>query len=640
VKTRASVLLALVGFLAMPRTAVAGHPETARLVLIVTNNRSLDLGRPDLRYADDDGAKYFELFSMIAPRGQVHLLTTFDEDTRKLFPDLARIARAPTRTNLDAAVRQLSDRARAERAAGRAVELFFVFAGHGDVDRGRGFLELADGPLNADDLAGEVLGQIPYTHAHVILDSCNSFFVINPRKPGGRRFATPDDAAASAAKRLPNVGVFLSTSAEAEVFEWSALQSGIFSHAVRSGLAGGADANADGAITYEELEAFVSTAAAEVRNPLFRPRVYARGPNGARDSTLFDLAAGNAPAVVLPTQPSVRVTIRDADELVWFDVFKEAGAALQLRLPARLAASASIDELTVDGAVARRRTAALTGTQHVALASLAVSAEPGSTAARGVDEVLRMLFARPFGPRALAAYRGRHPGAAAPVFGVAREDVLRMELLLSHTAGVDRQTHFVIAGAIAGIGATALLGGVWMLREPELSPLATTQTDTRRRVGWGLVAAGLAGVAWGGLSLLRPAPGQRVYRRFRSALAEGEDPLRVVADTELRLEAMLRREQRGRCHLQIAGWVVAAGSALGLVANEFAGPEAHRGELRLLLGAGVVAGVGGALVIRANLTPVERMVHIWQNDPGMRRIPRWSLLPTDGGAVVGVNGVF
>ena len=37
-------------------------------------------------------------------------------------------------------------------AAGRSVRFYFVFAGHGDVDGGRGFLELADGPFTAEDL--------------------------------------------------------------------------------------------------------------------------------------------------------------------------------------------------------------------------------------------------------------------------------------------------------------------------------------------------------------------------------------------------------------------------------------------------------------------------------------------------------
>src|SRR5262249_25541258 len=150
---------------------------------------------------------------------------------------------------------ELAGRIRREQAAGKDTDFYFVYAGHGDVDRGRGFLELRDGAFTSDDLE-RLLKRVAATRSHVILDSCNSFFVINSRKPGGTRFATPEDATRSLSARLPNVGVFLSTSAEAEVFEWSELQSGIFSHAVRSGLAGAADANGDGVVSYQELAAF------------------------------------------------------------------------------------------------------------------------------------------------------------------------------------------------------------------------------------------------------------------------------------------------------------------------------------------------------------------------------------------------
>src|SRR4030095_4110219 len=126
------------------------------------------------------------------------------------------------------------------------------------------------------------------TRSHVILDSCNAFFVLNSRRPGGRHFVTPDDATRSLRANLPNVGVFVSTSAEAEVFEWSELQSGIFSHAVRSGLSGAADANADGEVTYDELAPFVTIATRKVKNPLFRPQVFARGPGGDNRSAMVD----------------------------------------------------------------------------------------------------------------------------------------------------------------------------------------------------------------------------------------------------------------------------------------------------------------------------------------------------------------
>ncbi len=112
-----------------------------------------------------------------------------------------------------------------------------------------------------------MLKSIPSTRSHVILDSCNSFFVLNARKPGGQRLAVTAEAAKSLSDRLPNVGVFLSTSAEAEVFEWSELQSGIFSHAVRSGLLGGADADGDGEVSYDELRGFIEVASQKVKTP-------------------------------------------------------------------------------------------------------------------------------------------------------------------------------------------------------------------------------------------------------------------------------------------------------------------------------------------------------------------------------------
>ena len=73
------------------------------------------------------------------------------------------------------------------------------------------------------------------------------------------------------------MGVFLSTSADGEAFEWSEIQSGIFSHVVRSGLLGGADADGDGQVSYLELAAFVDTATTDVRNPNMRPHVFSRG---------------------------------------------------------------------------------------------------------------------------------------------------------------------------------------------------------------------------------------------------------------------------------------------------------------------------------------------------------------------------
>src|SRR5262249_19365424 len=161
-----------------------------------------------------------------------------------------------------------------------------------------------------------LLRSIPATRSHVILDSCNAFFAIQARKPGGRHFVTSGEAQRSLAERLPDVGVFLSTSAEGNVYEWSSIQSRIFSHAVRSGLPGAADADRDGRVTYDELRAFVEIASRDVKNPAYRPQVFARGPGGRGGTALFDLTRANGKRLRLDDAER-RLTVRDRVDVPW-----------------------------------------------------------------------------------------------------------------------------------------------------------------------------------------------------------------------------------------------------------------------------------------------------------------------------------
>jgi hypothetical protein len=390
-------------------------PELASLALIVASNRGSKGGRPPLQYADDDGAKYQQVFSALAGEENTILLTDFDRDTARLFPELVAKVRSPTRVQLDQAVDRLARKAVALKGAGRTVRFYFVFAGHGDVDQGRGFIELADGPFTADDLQ-LLLRTIDPTEAHVILDSCNSFFVVNPRKPGGVRFATPRDAAESLARRLPNVGVFLSTAAQAEVFEWSELQSGVFSHAVRSGLMGAADADGDGRVSYQELAGFVETAAADIKNPLFRPKVFARGPNGEDGRAILDVPRASRTVLTVTEPGSVRLAVRDVDGLRWLDAYKEPGAPLNLWFPPSLSGRLEVERLRMGGSETGEVEASYSvpggGTEPVALAALTPTRS--TLGNRGPGEIFQALFTRPFGPTALAAYlsqgaMGREP---------------------------------------------------------------------------------------------------------------------------------------------------------------------------------------------------------------------------------------
>jgi hypothetical protein len=390
---------------ARPAPRLTGEPAT--LAIVVGNNRSSKPGRPPLHYADDDAAKYFHLFSALTGEGDTLLLTELDRDTARLFPELLGRSRPPTGVELRAAGEALGRRAAALQAAGRPVRLYFVFAGHGDVEAGQGFIELTDGPFTADDLQ-ELLQGVAATETHVILDSCNAYFVVNPRKPGGQRFVTPQDAAERLARRLPDVGVFLSTSAQAETFEWSELQAGIFSHAVRSGLLGAADANGDGLVSYQELAGFVETAAAGIRNPRYRPRLFARGPNGDDVRAILEVPPTARARLLVDEAGPVRVALRDADGLRWLDAHKEAGATLRTWLPPGRSGTVEVERLGFDQAGGVERVASYRleqgGVEPVRLASLAPWAP--NVSRRGADEIFRSLFDHPYGPRALADFLG------------------------------------------------------------------------------------------------------------------------------------------------------------------------------------------------------------------------------------------
>ncbi len=555
-------------FALLPLLATAAAPaasaDSVSLVLIVANNRSAQLGRPPLQYAAADGAKYHELFASFVGEENTVLLTDLDRDTARLFPQLVSSALSPTRANLDQAASRLARRAAEARQAGRPVRFYFVFAGHGDVDQGRGFLELVDGPFTSDDL-DTLLHRIDAGEAHVILDSCNSFFVVNPRKPGGRRFATPRDAAENLARRLPNVGVFLSTSAEAEVYEWSELQSGVFSHAVRSGLLGAADARHDGRITYQELAAFVETASAEIKNPLFRPKVFARGPNGDNDRTILDLSR-TRPVVLKVDEPgAVRLIARDRDGLRWLDAHKEPGDALELRLPGSLAGRLEVERLKTAGpdagAVEARYRVPAGEPGPVTLIALAPSVPAPEP--RGAGDVFRALFARPFGPKALAAYLEEQARAPEPVYGISREEAERMGLLLAQLADTERQKRHVEATRAFTIG--AVTGTYFGLAARDQSLRSDEKT-------WFTVGASVLPALFLGGGIYRLAyesDGEKVYQRFRTAMAApGADQARIAAETEASLKEILERERSLHTRKLIAGWLGTGLFAAVSVLNE------------------------------------------------------------------------
>ncbi|APR85937.1 Hypothetical protein A7982_11286 [Minicystis rosea] len=634
----AAFLLGLVCFAVAGGEARAEAPKSrAVFALIVTNNHSIELGRPDLHYADDDGVKYAEVFRMLAPEANVHLLTELDRDSALLFPHLKGKLKPPTRAEVTATAAVIAHAVADVRKLGVEVDFYFVFAGHGDVDHGKGFLELRDSRFTSDDVEA-LLKSVPSTRAHVILDSCNSFFVLNARKPGGRRVGVSEDAAKSLHERLPNVGVFLSTSAEAEVFEWSELQSGIFSHAVRSGITGAADANRDGMVSYDELRAFVDLASSKVKNPLYRPKVFARGPHGRAEQPIVVLAGISGRRVTIDAEPRVRVTVRDVDELPWIDVHKEEGAAMDLWIPARVAERASIEERDagdLGGArVRERRTLeGLSAEGPIRLADAKLV--PPSPSMRSANDVLRNLFAAPFGPRAMAAYQVEASKTSEQVYGVSHEDVERMRLLLAQVADIGKGERHLIAA----VGLTAGVASVGFSIDSFV--LGARSHDPWRYVDGALQMTGaVASLTFGGVALFHRSYGEHLHASFVNCMATSSDPAKVVAATERRLFELANTNFRLRRVLRGVGIAAVSFGGFGLTAALLPGGKSE--NRRSLIYASAEVAIAGAFAIAYGFipTPVERMANLWSTDPAITRIPRFSLAPTIGAGTFGLQGTF
>ncbi|HVH45972.1 MAG TPA: caspase family protein, partial [Labilithrix sp.] len=284
--TLSALLLSFAGDAAAGEVAPSSPQAAAApasFALVVGSNLSVDPELAPLKYADDDAARYFDLFRLLGAR--TYLLARLDDNTRRLHPQAAAEAVEPRRAQLERAVSQLA--ADVVQASARNVRtvVYVVYAGHGNVKDGQGYLTLEDARVTGTDLA-EIVRRIPATRVHVIADACASYFLAHARGPGGQRRPLAGFRSSALADD-PRVGLLLSTSSARESHEWDAFQSGVFSHEVRSGLYGAADADGDGVVSYSEIAAFVARAGSAVPNEKYRPEVYARPPGGSE--TLLEI---------------------------------------------------------------------------------------------------------------------------------------------------------------------------------------------------------------------------------------------------------------------------------------------------------------------------------------------------------------
>ena len=401
-----------------PRSwALSAEPEpvTKRYALIVAHNASVDEGVKPLQYADDDGARYHEMFQSLGDRSI--LLSTLDADSQRVFPDIAAQSRPPTRAQLVRAVAQVKAQLQHDRQAGHRTEVYLVFTGHGNVDaQGQGYLSLADAPLRRSDLYREVIRPLSGADfTHLIVDACHAYFMVQSRGPEGGADWKDDRSGQSRHEqwqaylrgdetlqgpRPATLGVILSTSGTAEVHEWSKFRAGVFSHQLRSGMLGAADVNGDGLVEYLELEAFLAAANAKVTNPKAKIHVFASPPSQDRTHPLVRLSDYRSATTLRLTGPT-RWHLEDARGLRYADMHLD-GPRDVILLGAPAARRPYF--LRQDQGEPLQATVPLSGT-HVDSAMLAFAPTPLQARSSSVEEAFRTsLFATPFGPGFYTGY--------------------------------------------------------------------------------------------------------------------------------------------------------------------------------------------------------------------------------------------
>jgi len=485
---RTLLLIAILGLL----TGAAPVGPTARLAIVIGVNRVDEPGKAPLRYADDDAARYFDLFRLLG--AQTYLLTRLDPNTQRVHPQATVEAAAPRRAELDRIVATAARQAATGRRRGVRTVLYFLFAGHADIRQGEGYLGLEDGRLTASMLRDRVIRRVGADETHVIVDACHSYFIASARGPGGKRRPVRGFVDASRSALGESVGLLLSTSAAQLSHEWEGFQAGVFSHAVRSGLYGAADADGDGLVTYREIAAFVERANAAIPNERFRSRVYARHPQGM--GTLVDLRGQADRLLTVDPEHHGRYLLEDLRGVRLVDFHSGAGQQVRLLRPGsgplylrRLPDGVEYPVPPSDGPV---RLAALT------------PRDPRSATRGAAHHAFSQLFSLPFDRQVVAAFSlPEEVVASAPDTGVAPPGRTRWRRVAGWTAlGVGAAS---LASAVALSLSAHHLSDSVPADEPQLDRVQRNQAIDRRNTGAVVMysVAGASAVA-GVLLLLWP----------------------------------------------------------------------------------------------------------------------------------------
>lgn len=489
--------------------ATADDASIHRYAIVVGYNGPDDGTRPVLSYADDDAARVY--LALQGGAARAWLLTTFDANSARAYGDLVDQAAQPTALELARVLGEANWLLRNAARDGKKTELFFYFAGHGDVSTGgEGFVVLADGAFTRGDLDRQVVQASPASVNHVVVDACSSYFMVESRGAGETSGAVPlspellDVLAGKAGKSRAawdRTGTLVSTSGAVEVHESAQIGGGIFSFLLRSALAGAADANGDGRVEYGETAAYMAAASASLQDPRARLQVHAKAPAQAPHAALLDLRTSGADRfLVVDGQKPQRIRVLDARGMPYAELHREGGPPILVALvgnPYFVVQKGDEEAVLVP--------------RHAGAYSLSSLSFDERTLTRGDDPDgqgrFRGLFASAYGPSFLSGFTattGLLPPRDGPPLVVewAQSGAPAFRVPWWPMAAGS----FVVAGALAvGAGACAV-GNVVAYAALErsfretgtLDPALALETDAWRTASVGLGASALAAVVAGG----------------------------------------------------------------------------------------------------------------------------------------------
>ncbi|HVZ72837.1 MAG TPA: hypothetical protein VHJ20_10725 [Polyangia bacterium] len=480
--------LALAGIVGAASTArAADAPSPYAYAIVVGSNHSPSSVLQDLKYGDDDAVQNARTFALLG--ADTTLLVAPDAETRELFPNTKPQA-AATRVALRAAFDTAKAKLAEAHAAGRATNLYFLFAGHGDLADGRPFLQLDDSRLYREDLA-DMLRGAGADENHVVVDACYAAAFVSDRGPGGERDRLPPGFSSGTNAVWPaRTGFLTARSSGGQTHEWAEYQSGVFSHELRSGLMGAADVNVDGKVTYREIAAFVKRANEAIPNRRYRPELSTTPPDGDLDAALARLPAG--PLVLeMDVQPAGRTFVESETGIRLVDLHAAPGTPIQLRLPTDLGVMFVEQEGATAGACLREfkvQPGAHAG--HVRLSALATESTSHVSARGAGHEAFMHLFADAFDPAAATEFNLDEQTKADLKWMKDSQDAAHARTVRQHIA-----IGTLSLGVVSGIAGGAFLLEANHLKGGAQAGIPSVNNDIHRDNWIGGTLLGVAGAA-------------------------------------------------------------------------------------------------------------------------------------------------